>query len=123
MPQMDSPEWDAIRQLELPFVHGPGWDQKLKKICSEPGHEQICKNPMLLKSPRLPADFVMNPITFKEIAFFSQNYFAKQLQQPIAIDAYKAGMQSEKVPVQNINRIITFFVVGERDGLCPLKRI
>jgi len=77
MPQMDSPEWDVIKQLELPYVHGPGWDQKLKKICSEPGHEQICKNPMLLKSPRLPEDFVMNPITLKEIAFFSQNYFAK----------------------------------------------
>lgn len=79
MPPMDSREWDALAQLELPFIHGPGWDAKLEKICGEPGHELICKNPMLLKSAKLPSDFFMNPITLKELAFFSQNYFAKQL--------------------------------------------
>jgi hypothetical protein len=79
MPPMDDREWDALAQLELPYIHGPGWNDKLDSICSGPGHENICKNPMLLKSSRLPSDFFMNPITLNEITFFSQNYFAKQL--------------------------------------------
>ena len=29
MPPVDSPEWDAVKRLDLPYVHGPGWETKL----------------------------------------------------------------------------------------------
>ena len=39
------------------------------------------------------------------------------------MQGYQRGDITSKIPVGNINRILVFFLVGEKDTFCPMIRI